>query len=222
MRGRDAMRKPSACFVPGNSHTNHLFPGDRHPKKQTLSDSLKHRLLPRSWRQIIPRYKVPSLPALSWREKIALAIGTGLGIGFIKPMAPSWGSIPGFVLFVALSRVSVPLAACIFAVLMVPAVWSGTICERLLGRKDPRPVVIDEIVAVPFALWPLWLHWPAHWVSWIVLFGVYRLFDFLKPWPANSLQRLTGGLGILVDDLISSAYMGILLFLFIQFFGHLI
>jgi phosphatidylglycerophosphatase A len=151
------------------------------------------------------------------REKVALVIGTGLGSGFIKPMAPSWGSIPGFFYFIAVSRLPLPAAVAIFAAMLFPSVWSGTICERLLGRKDPRPVVIDEIVAVPFALWPLWLEWPAHFSTWAILFAIYRFADFLKPWPANSLQSIGGGLGILIDDVISSGYVGLGLLAFIHF-----
>ena len=169
------------------------------------------------WRQIIPRYEVPPLPPMTGAEKAALLIGTGLGTGFVKPCAPSWGSIPGFIYFILVSRLPLPIALALFAAFLAPAVWSGTICERLLGRKDPRPVVIDEIAAVPFALWPLWFLWPAHLVSWLILFAIYRVADWLKPWPANSLQSVPGGLGILIDDLISSSYMGIGLFLFIHF-----
>lgn len=171
-----------------------------------------------SWREFIPRYQVPPLPPMSGKEKLALVVGTGLGSGFAKPFAPSWGSIPGFLYFVLVSRLPLPVAIAIFAALLVPAVWSGTICERLLARKDPRPVVIDEIAAVPFALWPLYFHWPAHWASWVILFAIYRLADYLKPWPANSLQSITGGLGILIDDVISSTYMGIGLAAFNHFF----
>jgi phosphatidylglycerophosphatase A len=174
------------------------------------------------WRDFIPHYKVPPLPPMSGIEKVALVIGTGFGSGFAKPFAPSWGSIPGFIYFVVVSRLALPIAVAIFAAVLVPAVWSGTICERLLGCKDPRPVVIDEIAAVPFALWPLWFHLPIHPISWIVLFAIYRLLDFLKPWPANSLQSLKGGLGILVDDVISSTYMGIGLFAIIHYFPALV
>jgi phosphatidylglycerophosphatase A len=152
------------------------------------------------------------------RERLALFIGIGFGAGFIKPMAPSWASIPGFFYFIAVSRLPIPAAVVIFAAALIPAVWSGTISERLLGKKDPRPVVIDEIAAVPFALWPLWIEWPTHLLSWVILFAIYRLADFLKPWPANSLQSIGGGLGILIDDVISSTYMGLLLWVFIHFF----
>jgi phosphatidylglycerophosphatase A len=155
-------------------------------------------------------------------EKMALLVGTGLGSGFAKPFAPSWGSIPGFLCFVLVSRLPRPVALLGIGALLIVAVWSGSICERLLACKDPRPVVIDEIAAVPFALWPLWLHWPVHVLSWFVLFAIYRFADFLKPWPADSLQSLKGGLGILVDDLVSSAYMGVALFAFIRFFPGLV
>jgi phosphatidylglycerophosphatase A len=170
-----------------------------------------------SWRECVPRYQIPRLPAMTTLERVALAIATGLGSGFAKPMAPSWGSIPGFLYFVAVSALPHWKAVVVFAALLPVAVWSGTISERLLGTKDPSPVVIDEIAAVPFALWPLWIEWPGHLVTWVILFGVYRLADFLKPWPANSLQSLKGGLGILIDDLISSLYMGMALLAFIRF-----
>ena len=175
-----------------------------------------------AWRGLIPRYEVPPLPPMSGREKIALLIGTGLGSGFAKPFAPSWGSIPGFLYFILVSRLPLPFALAIFAALLPPAVWSGGICERLLGCKDPRPVVIDEIAAVPFALWPLWFHWPVHLVSWLVLFAIYRLADYLKPWPADSLQSVTGGVGILIDDLISSTYMGVALFAIAHYYPGLL
>jgi len=180
---------------------------------------------PAGWRkvtQLIPRYVVPPLPRMDFREKVALLIGTGLGSGFIKPMAPSWASIPGFFYFIAVSRLPIPWALAIFAALLPPAVWSGTVCERLLALKDPRPVVIDEIAAVPFAHWPLWLHWPVHPVSWVILFAIYRFADWLKPWPANGLQSVTGGMGILIDDVISSTYMGMGLFAVIHYFPALV
>ena len=169
------------------------------------------------WRELILRYEVPPLPRTSAREKIALVIGSGLGTGFIKPCAPSWGSIPGFLFFIAASGMPHLWGAVLFAAVLPAAIWSGTVCEGLLGRKDPRAVVIDEVAAAPVALWPLWFHWPIHAVTWVVIFGVYRLADYLKPWPANRLQSLKGGLGILIDDLISSLYVALALLAAIRF-----
>ena len=171
-----------------------------------------------TWRQLRPRYEIPPLPRMSVREKAALLVGTGLGIGFAKPFAPSWGSIPGFACFILARRLPLAAALALLAAMLGLAVWSGSICERLLGLKDPRPVVIDEIAAVPFALWPLFLRWPQHLSTWLILFAVYRLADYLKPFPANRLQSIHGGLGILIDDVISSTYMGVALWACIHYF----
>jgi len=171
-----------------------------------------------NWQKLRPRYEVPQLPKMSLREKTALLVGTGLGSGFAKPCAPSLASIPGFAYFIAAARLPLGVALALFAAVLALAAWSGSICERLLGLKDPRPVVIDEIAAVPFALWPLYLQWPRHLGTWVVLFAIYRFADYVKPFPANRLQSIGGGLGILIDDVISSTYMGVALWAWIHYF----
>jgi phosphatidylglycerophosphatase A len=45
----------------------------------------------------------------------------------------------------------------------------------------------------------------------------FRVFDIVKPPPANGLQRLRAGWGILVDDLIAGIYANIVLQLALLF-----
>jgi phosphatidylglycerophosphatase A len=46
----------------------------------------------------------------------------------------------------------------------------------------------------------------------LTAFLLFRLFDVVKPFPANRAQDLPGGLGVMADDLIAGAYvLGILL-----------
>ena len=40
----------------------------------------------------------------------------------------------------------------------------------------------------------------------IAAFFLFRAFDIVKPPPARGLQRLGGGVGILIDDLLAGAY----------------
>jgi phosphatidylglycerophosphatase A len=40
----------------------------------------------------------------------------------------------------------------------------------------------------------------------LIGFVLFRLFDVLKPFPANLSQRLRGGLGVMVDDLVAGLY----------------
>ena len=80
--------------------------------------------------------------------------------------------------------------------------WAAHRAERLLGGKDPGAIVIDEVAGMtltvlPFALTPAVL---------AVGFVLFRIFDIVKPFPAHVSQRLGGGIGVMVDDLIAGLY----------------
>lgn len=75
--------------------------------------------------------------------------------------------------------------------------------ERLLRKKDPSQVILDEMVAMPFCfmglqaamrLYPMW---------WFMLLGffLFRFFDIVKPFGIKKLQQLPGGQGIVFDDI---------------------
>ena len=48
------------------------------------------------------------------------------------------------------------------------------------------------------------------------IFILFRIFDILKPWPVRQSQRLPGGWGVTVDDLLAAAYAGLLSLLFVR------
>ena len=81
--------------------------------------------------------------------------------------------------------------------------WAAHRAERLLGgAKDPGAIVIDEVAGMtltvaPFALTPAVL---------VVGFILFRIFDVTKPFPARASQRVPGGVGVMVDDLIAGLY----------------
>jgi phosphatidylglycerophosphatase A len=44
-------------------------------------------------------------------------------------------------------------------------------------------------------------------IWWISAFLLFRFFDIVKPWPINWLdQRVHGGLGIMLDDVVAAIY----------------
>ncbi len=163
----------------------------------------------------------------------ALAV-TSLGLGFLRPASGTWGSLPpavvagGLLLFgqpAWLVDVSMVL---LLAIGCVACIRFGDLAERACGRKDPGQVVADEVAGQAIVL--LALPWAsvAGWAGTVtppvgcaplqfdlalvvVAFLGFRVFDILKPPPANGLQRLGGGLGILVDDLIAGAMCAVLL-----------
>ena len=169
-------------------------------------------------RRWLPHLLVPKLPPLTALDRLALLLGTGFGTGFIRPLAPTWGSIPGFLYFAALLWLgSWEWGAAITFAGIVAGVWSAGRSERLIGTKDPKPVVVDEWACAPLALWPLaFLAERPLWL-WVALFCVYRIADGLKPFPARRLEALGGGFGIMLDDVVSASYVGALFFAAVHF-----
>jgi phosphatidylglycerophosphatase A len=62
--------------------------------------------------------------------------------------------------------------------------------------------VIDEVAGMMLAV----LVVPPTPSTLLVAFALFRVFDVLKPFPANVSQRLRGGLGVMVDDLVAGLY----------------
>ncbi len=89
-------------------------------------------------------------------------------------------------------------------VVTVLGIWAGSRVERALGRKDPGVIVIDEVAGMLLSvvLLPLPLSIPVL----VAAFLLFRLFDIWKPFPARESQALTGGMGVMVDDLIAGLY----------------
>ena len=89
----------------------------------------------------------------------------------------------------------------------------GEAAEARFKGKDPRQVVADEVAGQTIAL--LFLPWVAaadgkQFLTNVkyaaIAFVMFRAFDIVKPPPAAGLQRLPGGLGILIDDIIAGIY----------------
>ena len=142
----------------------------------------------------------------SLRPSILLA--TGFGAGY-APVAPGTaGSAQGVLLFFILSQLSLSLYLGITVLITLFAIWSSGVAEKACGRKDPPHVVIDEIAGQLIALAAL----PANWKFMLAGFLLFRLFDIVKPWPANMINRdMPGGAGIVLDDVVAGVYANLLL-----------
>jgi phosphatidylglycerophosphatase A len=157
---------------------------------------------------------------------IRLFVAQGLGIGLI-PFAPgTFGSFVGLVWFamlVATGSFWAYLAGAIEGIAF--SIWLCDDAEKILGETDPGSVVLDEIIAIPFCFLP-WvaMEWrqqgalpdPSYFFAgralWVTLglFVLFRLFDIWKPWPVRQAQRLPGGWGVTIDDLLAAAYVALI------------
>ena len=137
---------------------------------------------------------------------LAVAVATALGAGY-APVAPgTFGSAAGLVLWFALPSSPLVQAAAIALVFVVGS-WSGTVAEEHFGRMDPGQVVVDEVAGMLVTL----LFVPVGWTGAIAGFLLFRMFDIVKPYPCNRLERLPGGVGIMADDVMAGVYANLAL-----------
>jgi phosphatidylglycerophosphatase A len=144
-------------------------------------------------------------------DRTALVLATGLGIGMVPVMPGTFGTLLGLPLAWALNKSGWPLPIELLA--MAAIFLAGIpICDRaarLFGKKDPGCVVFDEIAAVPL----VFLLEGITFSTAILGFIWFRIFDIAKPWPVRRLERLPGGLGIMIDDVMAAVYAGLALWL---------
>lgn len=142
----------------------------------------------------------------------ARVLGTWFGAGYF-PFAPGTiGSLAA--LGIALSvrhfvRIH-PLACLFWAIaLTLPAMWAADTVAREDKDKDPRIVVVDEVVGQWITLAA------AHRLNWegcLIALSLFRLFDIWKPYPIRKLEKLPGGAGIVTDDIAAGIYGALVLF----------
>lgn len=137
---------------------------------------------------------------------LALAIATCLGLGY-APVAPgTFGSLAGLLLWVVLPE-SPFIQIFAIALSFAAGVWASAAAERHFRATDPGPVVIDEVMGMLVTLFLVPVSWPGA----IIAFLWFRIFDVIKPYPANRLERLPGGIGIMADDFMAAVYANLAL-----------
>ena len=137
-------------------------------------------------------------------EKISLLLATGLGLGYMPVASGTFGTLLGIPIAAALAGLPLPFAALLAILLPAVAIPICSHAERTFGRKDDGRIVADEYLTFPLSV--LGIPWLLH--PWLlgVAFVAHRVLDIVKPAPARQAQALPGGVGIVIDDVISSLY----------------
>jgi phosphatidylglycerophosphatase A len=138
------------------------------------------------------------LVKINFLEKI---IGSGFYTGYIPFASGTFASliaaliffIPGF----EKSYIIIPAIVLSF-IIGIPV---GNKFEVTYG-KDPAQCTIDEIMGMWISLFLI----PKTIINVAIGFFIWRFFDIIKPYPARDLEKLKGGLGIMIDDFIAALY----------------
>ncbi len=141
--------------------------------------------------------------------QIKKIIGSGFLTGYI-PFAPgTFGSLFALgIYFIPFFQNTYVLfgASLICFLIGLPL---GNYFEKIYG-KDPKQFTLDEFVGTWIAL----MYIPDSVLMISLTFIIWRVLDIVKPYPANKVESLKGGLGIMSDDVVAGMYSLIIIYIF--------
>ncbi|MBL7069793.1 MAG: phosphatidylglycerophosphatase A [Candidatus Omnitrophica bacterium] len=140
------------------------------------------------------------------QKRITKGILTVFGIGYL-PLAPGTFASVVAVLFYFVIRNNLFLYLTSTAFLIIIGFVVSRDAEKIFKEKDPKEVVIDEFCGMLVAYMLVPFTTPN--VIWG--FIIFRIFDILKVYPLERLERLKKGRGIMLDDLAAGVLTNILL-----------
>lgn len=146
-------------------------------------------------------------------SRLALTLATWFGCGFFPVGPGTVGAAAAVLIAFALhaawnwGRVSILVLAVLW---FWPAVWAATVTARVIGKKDPGLVVIDEVLGQWITLMGAAR---LNWQSFVAAFILFRIFDIWKPWPIRKIEHLPEGYGIVCDDLAAGLYGALILYI---------
>ncbi len=148
---------------------------------------------------------------------IAEVIATSFYAGYAPKAPGTAGALAGVLLVYLLHRfayfTSYHMAVFVLVVLW-PAIWASNELIRQLKQKDPQIIVVDEVLGQMLAVLGASLDSP--W-TYGAAFALFRLFDIWKPFPIWALEKIPGGAGVLLDDLMAGLYAAFVLFILRNF-----
>ena len=142
-------------------------------------------------------------------EKLITFLATGFGSG-LSPFAPGTAGTLVGVLICLLCMPMPPILRLLFVLTFLAlSFYVAGQAEKIYQKKDDQRIVIDEIIGFQVTMLPVAIN-----VLYLCVgFVLFRIFDILKPFPINNLQRLPGGWGVVIDDVVAGIYAGAVMWL---------
>lgn len=148
--------------------------------------------------------------AIPMPQRILLAVGSLGPIGHLPASGTACVLIVGIPLFWAFSRVPGPIQWLGLIVFAIFSVWIHQAGDRILGVKDARCLVWDELAGFFLAV----VAFPFSWRLALAAFCIERALDIAKVPPARQIEnRWPGGWGVVCDDLVAGVYTRLILML---------
>ncbi len=154
-------------------------------------------------------------------RQVIIFLASGAYTGY-SPFAPGTaGSVVGLIIgyfFCAPMWQHEPMMfVLIFAAVMFLSCLIAGRAEEIFSEHDSSKIVLDEVLGM---IATMFLN-PLGWVSLLGGFILFRLFDIIKPFPADLIDRkMPGGPGVMLDDLFAGIYANIILRISLKILAH--
>jgi phosphatidylglycerophosphatase A len=140
---------------------------------------------------------------------LALFLATMGPTGYIRFAPGTFGSAIGVFLYWLMfyMRYDMVMQIAVTVIVVAGGIWAASEASRQLQQEDPSQVVVDEVAGQLVTL----ILTGAEIRGAILGFLLFRVLDIIKPWPAQKIERLHGGLGIVGDDVAVAIYGNLIL-----------
>jgi phosphatidylglycerophosphatase A len=142
-------------------------------------------------------------------EKVHRLISTCLGIGYTPKGGGTVAAAACCIVwyFAGTGRnESFFIELSVTLLILVLGTWSAHQVEAEWG-KDSSKVVIDEVAGMCISL----LAVPITWLNVLIGLVLFRFFDIAKPLYIRRMEKLNGGWGVMLDDVLAGVYANIVL-----------
>lgn len=149
---------------------------------------------------------------INFLEKL---IGSGLYSGYSPVASGTAASLVALIIYFIPHFEQLYIIVPVSIIFFLYGIPLGTKFEKIYG-KDPKQCTIDEFIGM--------------WISLIALpktigialsaFFVWRILDIIKPPPARKLEKINGGFGIMIDDVVSAIYTLLIMHVVVYLVGQ--
>ena len=141
-------------------------------------------------------------------------IGSGFYTGYSPIASGTVGSIAAVLIYLIPGFEQLFIIIPSIIIFLVYGIYLGNKFEVEYG-KDPAQCTVDEVVGTWISLVAL----PKSTALILSAFLLWRILDIIKPPPARGFEKIKGGLGIMIDDVVSGIYTLIIMHLIVYLVG---
>ncbi|MBI5374481.1 MAG: phosphatidylglycerophosphatase A [Candidatus Schekmanbacteria bacterium] len=150
-------------------------------------------------------------------KKLIIFFSTACYLGYSPIVPGTAGSLGGLIIYYFIERFSpeglsnYSVAASIVFI-TIAGIFAASYSEKYFGTKDSSEIVIDEVAGMLISLFLI----PFKWKYMIAAFVIFRIMDIIKPFPGRRMEKLSGGTGVMLDDVVAGIYSNIIMQILIK------